>query len=88
MVYIITYDLRKAGQNYDALYKKIISLGQTCHAMQNLWLLDTNYSVSVVCDNLRSVVDQNDYIFTAQLFRGSYYGYMSNEAIDWLNRRF
>lgn len=88
MVYIITYDLNKTGQDYDALYKKIISLGQICHALQNLWLLDTNYNIDTVRDSLRSVIDQNDYVFIAQLFRGSYSAYMSTEAIDWLNRRF
>lgn len=88
MVYIITYDLKKVGQNYDALYKKIISLGQTCHALQNLWFLDTNYNVDIIRDTLRTIIDQNDYVFIAQLYRGSYSGYISTEAIDWLNRRF
>lgn len=88
MVYIITYDLKKIGQDYNALYKKIISLGQTCHALQNLWLLDTNYTPDIICESLKTVIDQNDYVFVAQLYKGSYSGYISTEAVNWLNGRF
>ncbi len=87
MVYIITYDLRKEGQNYDALYKKIMSLGQTLHPLQNLWFLDTAYDLNTISDQIRTVVDSNDYIFTAQLYKNSYSAWMITGAHDWLNAR-
>ena len=35
MVYSITYDLNKNGQNYDDLYKTIKSLGEYCHYLDS-----------------------------------------------------
>lgn len=87
MVYAVTYDLNKAGQDYDALYKQIGSLGQTNHALQNLWLLSTNYSADQIRDHIRKVVDNNDFVFVAQLYRGSYSAWMPEGAHDWLEAR-
>lgn len=87
MVYIITYDLRKVGQNYDALYEKIKSLGHAIHPLQNLWILDTGFNITVVRDQLKTTVDSNDSIFVAQLYKGSYSAWMSQEAHTWLEAR-
>lgn len=87
MIYIITYDLRKVGQNYDSLYEKIKGLGHTIHPLQNLWILDSGYNITVVRDQLRTVVDSNDSIFVAQLYKGSYSAWMSLEAHTWLEAR-
>lgn len=87
MIYIITYDLRKVGQNYDSLYEKIKSLGQVIHPLQNLWILDTGYNITVVRDQLKTTVDSNDLIFVAQLHKGDYSAWMSQEAHTWLEAR-
>lgn len=87
MVYAVTYDLNASGQNYSGLYKKIESLGQTNHALQNLWLLSTNQSADYIRDQIRSVVDNNDFVFVMQLYRGSYSAWMPVSAHDWLEER-
>ena len=87
MVYIITYDLKKTGQDYDALYKKIMSLGQTSHPLQNLWLLSSSFNVDSVRDQIKTVIDSNDSVFVAQLYKGSYSAWMNVEAHKWLEAR-
>lgn len=87
MVYAVTYDLNKAGQNYPDLYRKIQSLGQTHHALQNLWLINTNYGVDIIRDEIRKVIDENDSVFVMQLYKGSYSAWMSQEAHNWLEAR-
>lgn len=87
MVFAVTYDLNKVGQDYPSLYRKIEGLGQSFHALQNLWLLSTNYSADTVRDELRKVIDANDMVFVAQLYKGSYSGWMSVEAHKWLEAR-
>lgn len=87
MIYAITYDLNKTGQDYDTLYAKIRSLGVTNHPLQNLWLLDSTYGIETVRDEIRKVVDSNDTIFVARLYKGGYSAWMSQDAHAWLESR-
>lgn len=88
MVYIITYDLNKIGQNYDALYKKIISLGEAIRPLQNLWLIESRYEAETIRDQIMSVVDSNDSVFVARLYdRTSYSAWMDLKAHEWLEAK-
>ncbi len=87
MIYAITYDLRRVGQNYDSLYQSIRNLGQTLHPLQNLWLVSTNLSADGIRDSLMTVIDQNDQVFVAQLSAGSYSAFMDVTAHEWLEAR-
>ncbi len=87
MIYAVTYDLNATGQDYNSLYKKIESLGQTFHPLQNLWLLSTSYSADNIRDQIRTVIDGNDFVFVAQLYKGSYSAWMPITAHEWLEAR-
>ncbi len=86
MIYAFTYDLNKTGQDYSSLYSAIKSMGSWCHALQNLWFIDTYKSTSEIRQALRNVMDANDYIFVSRITT-SWDGYMNKEAIDWLQSR-
>lgn len=93
MIYAITYDLNRGGryhqngQDYPGLYNQIESLGLSIHALQNLWLVDTNLNIDNVRDRLRTVTDVNDNVLVVQLFQNTYSGYLPNNVINWLNSR-
>lgn len=85
MVYAITYDLNKAGQDYPRLYKTIEGMGLTIHPLQNLWFLSVSsqHNASTITDALRSVIDNNDHIFVCRVTT-DWNGWMPKTAIDWL----
>lgn len=87
MVYAITYDLNKSGQDYSSLFAKIRSMGDSLKPLQNLWLLSSSYSVETVRDELHSTMDNNDSLFVARLSSGSYGACMAPEAHDWIEAR-
>jgi len=87
MIYAITYDLKTPGQDYSALYATIHNLGETLHPLQNLWLLNTGSGLNSVRDQLRTVIDQNDFVFVAQLYKSSYSAWMPVTAHEWLEAR-
>ncbi len=87
MIYALTYDLNATGQDYDSLYRKINSLGVTLRPLQNLWLLDSQHSADTIRDQIRSVIDGNDFVFVARLARGSYSAWMPESAHNWLEAR-
>ena len=87
MVYAITYDLNRSGQDYSSLFNKIQSLGVAHKPLQNLWFLDSRYSADQIRDELRLTMDQNDFVFVVRLQHGNYSGFLKNSSIEWLEGR-
>lgn len=81
--YLITYDLNRPGQVYSELADKINELGSVNHGMQNVWFLKTDKNASQIIDELRSVVDNNDELFVAEL--GNWASFNLIQLANWLN---
>jgi len=64
---LITYDLRKAGQNYDGLIKKIKDLGMWAKVCESAWIVKTIMSSVQVRDALLPQIDSNDRLFVVTL---------------------
>ncbi len=61
MIYLITYDLNKPGQEYPRLYDTIKELSSSWwHYLDSTWLIDTSLGATAIRDRVRAVVDQND----------------------------
>ncbi len=84
MVYLVTYDLKKPGQNYSTLYDAIKSLGSWWHYLDSTWLVDTNfYSANSVSEKLTPHIDKNDNLLVIGV-KNDYQGYLPEDAWDWL----
>ena len=64
---LITYDLLKAGQNYDGLIQKIKNLGAWAKVCESSWIVKTTLSSVQVRDALRAQIDSNDRLFVVTL---------------------
>lgn len=84
MVYLITYDLNKTGQDYKSLYDTIKSLGSWAHFLDSTWFVDTHISVIEIRDKLTAVMDTNDSLFVSKISK-SYSGWLSQDAWNWLS---
>jgi hypothetical protein len=84
MIYLITYDLNTEGKDYNALYDKIKSLGQWFHPLESVWFLQSSYSVSQISEQLRTTMDNNDYIFVVEITRQLRQGWLPKTAWEWL----
>lgn len=61
--YIITYDLRAPGRNYEAVYSKLKSYGIWARITESTWAVVTDQSAVQVRDALIALTDPNDRIF-------------------------
>lgn len=61
--YIISYDLRKPGRDYEDLYDAIKSYGAWAHITESTWGVVTTRSAVQVRDHLTKHLDSNDGIF-------------------------
>lgn len=86
MIYAINYDLKRPGQNYDALYKAIKGCGDWWHFLGSTWLVDTNLTAAGIWERIRPHVDANDFFLVIGVTR-DYEGWLSQEAWDWIKSR-
>lgn len=72
MVYLIAYDFNRPGQEYSKLYEAIKSLGDCCHCMDSVWLVDAWMTTESIGKNLRHAgcLDNNDKLLVAEVCKG------------------
>jgi hypothetical protein len=83
-VYMISYDLKAPGRNYDDLYKEIKSLGSNISVLKSQWFVDTAMTAQQISDTLRSKMDANDNVLVNK-FINDYHGYLPKTIWTWLS---
>jgi hypothetical protein len=84
MVYLITYDLNKTGQNYNGLYEAIKKLGSWWHYLDSNWLVETDFNAAQISNLLNAQIDQNDSLLVIRVLK-DYNGWLTQDAWDWIN---
>jgi hypothetical protein len=85
MVYLVSYDLRKQEKDYIGLYEQLKSSPSWWHYLESTWLINTTESIEDFYKRLSAHLDQNDNILIIE-FKGIYFGYLPNEAWDWIKQ--
>ncbi len=67
--YLITYDLKQPGRNYQDLYNAIKSYGTWGKINNSTWLIKTSDSAVQIRDYLLSYLDYNDSLFVVKVER-------------------
>jgi len=86
-VQIISYDLRRPGQDYRRLFDAIKALGSWWHCLESVWLIDTHLAGSQVRDAIRVHLDANDSLLVASLGGNWATVGLSGSCTDWLRER-
>lgn len=66
---LVTYDLDKPGQNYDAVHAKIKSLGRWFHPQFSVFYLHSALTADEAHRAIWSVMDRNDKLIVANISR-------------------
>jgi hypothetical protein len=84
MVYSISYDLNKPGQDYSALYSAIKDLGSWCHPLDSTWFVVTELTATDVRDSLVGVMDKSDALIVTRATQPGAWKGLSDEITRWL----
>lgn len=85
MVYLITYDLCKEGQDYEALEEAIKSnCSEYFRIMQSTILVKTIREEKQILDSLLQVMDDNDKLFIVPVARPCD-GWLTDNVWKWLS---
>lgn len=86
--YMVSYDLRAPGRNYQPLYDALTN-AKAVKALQSLWFLDDPKPSTQVRDILRGLVDANDGILVIEITNSNWATVqLLPGAVDWLKARF
>lgn len=80
--FIIAYDLREQGQNYDCIIGKLEKLG-AWHMQQSVWIVQSDSSAGDIRTHLAECLDANDHLFVGKLSAGAWKG-LPKDAGEWL----
>ena len=83
-IYGVSYDLKKPGRNYSALYDLLRSYPSWCHVTESYWLLQTTESATQIRDRIAKVVDGNDRIFVGVATAPAAWQDLPKEVSDWI----
>ncbi|TAA38522.1 SinR family protein [Pseudoxanthomonas winnipegensis] len=72
-IYMVGYDLRKAGQDYTGLINKIKDISDGyLHHLDSTWLIGHLGSASAIRDALKPHLDSNDKLLVVQVAKGEW----------------
>lgn len=85
---LITYDLNKPGQNYDALYEEIKNLGATWwHYLDSTWIVaGASLTAENVSQKLSKHCDKGDRLLCLNITGDSSQGLLTQDAWDWIKK--
>ncbi len=64
--FLIAYDLKKSGQNYECITEKLTKLG-AFHSQQSVWLLNSQSTCATIRDHLKGCLDTNDELIVVKI---------------------
>jgi CRISPR/Cas system-associated endoribonuclease Cas2 len=83
--YIILYDLKVPGRNYQQLYDAIQAYGTWGKISESAWAIVTTQNTTEIRDNLTKYIDSNDRLFVIK--SGKEAAWRNSIAdIDWLKK--
>lgn len=86
-IYLISYDLRKPGQNYTSLYEVIKAFGDWQHPMESLWAICSNEKANDIYAKLRPNIDGNDSLLVVRLTMDDHQGWLPKSFWEWVNSK-
>lgn len=88
MLVLITYDLKRPGQNYSELFTQIKKLGNWAHPLESTWLVQTDITPEVIRNRLVSCQDANDRLLVTRCTTPAAWSGTDSEMDLWLQNAF
>lgn len=82
--YLVTYDLKKPGQDYKNLIDEL-KRSTWWHCLESTWLVIRSESMEDLSATLRKHIDQNDRLLIMHA-RRPVVGWLSQDCWDWINQ--
>lgn len=87
-VFMLSYDLRQPGRNYQALHNELKRL-DSVRILESVWLLDVPQTASQLRDAVASYLDRNDGVLVVEITSSAMWAYINpiGSSGAWLQRK-
>lgn len=88
-IFLITYDLKKPGQNYNEFYETIKGCGEWQHPLESTWVVKvgSNYSSNDIYNQLRPRIDDGDLMFVVDITDQDRQGWLAKTFWEWIKKQ-
>ncbi|MBR4996621.1 MAG: hypothetical protein IKY84_01940 [Bacteroidaceae bacterium] len=89
-IFLIAYDLKKVGRNYNELYSEIKSLGDWHHPLESVWFVAIDemfVTANEIYEKLHPVIDDNDNIIVYDVTSQDRQGWAPKSLWSWLKEK-
>lgn len=84
MIYLITYDLKKPGKDYESLHNTLKTSVSWWHYLDSTWIIKTEQSVDYWSEKIRDVIDGNDNFLIVEITKQKRQGWLPKKAWEWI----
>lgn len=87
-VFIVSYDLRKQGQDYSWLINRIKQYSGYAKLLESLWVVNVGtWWALEIANDLKQYIDSNDGLFVSKATRDSAWVKLLPGADEWLKNQ-
>lgn len=87
MVYLITYDINTAINDYSAMYDAIKGVsGDYQHPLESVWLVNTPMDRVQLFNTIHAKMNPQDYLLIVEI-KGNYYGWLNTNVWQWMKSK-
>ena len=84
--FLITFDLKTAGRNYDSFFTALRNIGPWWHYLSSTWIVKgSNLNAVQIYDALAPHLGSNDHILVVEIDTRTKWGYLPMDAWRWLD---
>lgn len=83
MLFVVSYDLRKPGQDYSGLLEQLKNSGAWWHYLDSTWLINTSDSAAELYNRLAPHLDRGDSLLIIEAGR-NIGGWLPEKAWKWI----
>jgi hypothetical protein len=83
-VYMVSYDLRKPGQDYAGIYDALQSFPSWWHYLDTTWLIVSDLDPAGIFERLAPHLDQNDSLIVMEVVNRKA-GWLPQKAWEWID---
>jgi len=84
--FLISYDLKQPGRDYEDLYKRIKSYPTWCHPVESTWFVVSESNCEKIRNHLSPALDKNDRLIVADMAGNGAWSGMSTTITNWLKK--
>ena len=86
-MFLISYDLKIPGRNYDSLYEVLKGALHWWHYLESTWIICTNRTMNDWQSRIFNVLDKNDSFLIIEVTGVDRQGWLPQKAWEWLNEK-